>query len=418
MRALYLSPNQVKTMRNPSVFYFNPTCELAVANGSFSYNPPRLLQKFEDDCSVILFVFGTTGDFVLTKNAPSTDFILKMIDLGFEMPRFCSLAELVEKQAETFGCLCPWGWSPAAHFYLKDLKPRCVSKFKDSPVFQWTMDHFSLYERNTSLNFLKDFLDKNNTPDFLIEPENIGQKVTCINEIEALLYDKNPLVLKAPLSSSGRGIQIIRKPSLNESNRQWISGVLNQQSYLIAEPFLEKVYDFSFQFRIGMDNLEYLGHSVFETNSNGQYKYSLIHPELRSLFRTKNEELINITASIISQSLKNSVYARFHSGFLGIDAMFYQENGKLKIQPCIEINSRMNMGILARQLERFVHNDSTGRFELFYGPAGEYKKLVKEKSTTHHLITENGKLRAGFLSLTEPNEATQFGAYLEIGTDK
>jgi hypothetical protein len=405
-------------MRNPSVFYFNPTCELAVANGSFSYNPPRLLQKFEDDCSIIPFVFGASGDYVLTKNSPSTDFILKMTDLGFELPQFCTLHELIEKQTEAFESLCPWGWSPAAHFYLKDLKPRCIPEFQESPVYQWTNDHLLLYERITSLNFLKDFLDKNNSPDFLIEPENIGQKVSCISEIEALLSTKHQLVLKAPLSSSGRGIQIIWKSKLNESNKQWISGVLNQQNYLIAEPFLEKVTDFSFQFRIDNEKIEYLGHTVFETNSNGQYKCTLVHPELKSLFCPKTEELINISASLIGQSLKDSGYARFHRGFLGIDAMIFQEDGKQKIQPCIEINSRMNMGILTKQLERFVHKHSSGKFELFYGQAGDYKKFVKEKSTNHHLKTENGKLSAGFLSLTEPTEKTQFGAYLEIGTDK
>lgn len=76
------------------------------------------------------------------------------------------------------------------------------------------------------------------------------------------------------------------------------------------------------------------------------------------------------------------------------------------------------MGILSIHLERLIHTDSNGKFELFYGPQGVYRKFATEKSNQHQLKTENGKLRTGFLSLTEPNEATQFGAYLEVGTVK
>ena len=95
------------------VFYFNPTCELAVANGSFSYMPPRLLRDFENDCSVLPFVFGKSGDFVLTEKAPSKEFILRLTDAGFEMPVFCSLKEMISGKTETIGSILPWGWSPA-----------------------------------------------------------------------------------------------------------------------------------------------------------------------------------------------------------------------------------------------------------------------------------------------------------------
>jgi hypothetical protein len=61
------------------VYYFNPTCELAVANGSFSYMAPRLLREFERDCSALPFVFSTLGDFVLTENKPSRQFINSVV---------------------------------------------------------------------------------------------------------------------------------------------------------------------------------------------------------------------------------------------------------------------------------------------------------------------------------------------------
>lgn len=399
------------------VFYFNPTCELAVANGSFSYMPPQLLRDFEKDCSVLPFVFGTSSDFVLTEKKPSTEFINRLTDAGFELPDFCSLEELISKKTDS---IIPWGWSPAAHFILKDLKAQCSPKFRESPVFTWTEEYKTLYERATSLRFLNDFLAQNPL-DFFIENEMTGLIIANLEEIENLLKRQIPLVLKAPMSSSGRGIQIIRKPVLNASNRQWISGVLNQQKYLIAEPFLDKIVDFSFQFKISnTGEPEYLGYSVFETNSNGQYKSTFIHPGIEkhgsSEIYVQTEEMISGTAVRLKEALRHTVYTELHRGFLGIDAMIYRGKKGLKIQPCIEINSRMNMGILTMLIEKRIEESTTGKFELFYGSHGDFQRFATEKTQEQPLKMRNGKLSSGFLSLVEPAEEKQFGAYIILGT--
>lgn len=397
----------------PDVFYFNPTCELAVANGSFSYMPPRLLREFEQDCSVLPFVFGKSRDFVLTEKMPSKEFILKLTDAGFEMPEFCSLKELISGKTETIGSIYPWGWSPAAHFYLKELKEKCSHEFRESPVYIWKEDHKTLFERITSLHFLTDFLEQN-PKEFFVDQELIGTKANSIEEIEELLKKHIPLVLKAPMSSSGRGIQIIRKQTLNTSNRQWISGILNQQKYLIAEPFLDKVVDLSFQFKISNDDPEYLGFSVFETNSNGQYQSTLIHPEINQTISMEMEAKISATALLLKEALKDSVYTKLHRGFLGIDAMIYREKEGLKIQPCIEINSRMNMGILTTQIEKKTHDDTTGKFALFYGSRCEFKRFADNMILEQPIKLRNGKLSSGFVSLVEPDKETQFGAYFSL----
>ena len=335
-------------MAEANVYYFNPTCELAVANGSFSYQPPLLLQEMERDLSILPFAFCTENDFVLAENQPTADFQQKMRMAGFALPQFCSLAELEALPNGSIDAIYPWGWSPAAHFKLKNLKEKCSVKFRESPVFNWREEHKLLFERSTSLDFLKGIL-ANNAPDWFIKKEMTGSKATTCEEIDLILRDHSPLVLKAPMSSSGRGIQIIRNTKLNTSNKQWISGVLKQQSYLIAEPHLEKLIDLSFQFRVLSDSkIEYLGFSIFETNSNGQYRGTLIHPDLKKIAPDENAselmEMISATAKIMSKALEGSNYAHCHRGFLGVDAMIFKHQKDLLMQPCIEINSRMNMG--------------------------------------------------------------------------
>lgn len=396
-----------------NIYYFNPTCELAVANGSFSYQPPLLLQEMERDLAILPFVFCTKNDFVLTENQPPAEFIQKLGLAGFDLPRFCNLAELEAFPDDSFDAIYPWGWSPAAHFKLKNLKEKCSAKFKHSPVFNWDEKYRLLFERSSSLGFLTQLLN-NNAPDWFIGKELIGRKVTSCDEIDALLGKHSPLVLKAPLSSSGRGIQIIRKTNLNLSNKQWILGLLKQQKYLIAEPFLEKIMDISFQFRIKSEvEVEYLGFSVFETNSNGQYKGTLINPDFSGILKeapaSEITEMINTTAGLVTQALKNSFYTVAHRGYLGVDAMIFKSQSRIVMQPCIEVNCRMNMGILALFLQKRTHPSSMGKFELFLGKSGEYQSYTMKKMQP---VFQDGKLLSGFLPLTQPDKNSRFGAYI------
>jgi len=420
---LYLySDFQQNSMAKANIYYFNPTCELAVANGSFSYQPPLLLQEMEHDLSILPFVFCTENDIVLTEKPPSVIFLQKFEKLGFDLPRFCSLAELEALPGNSFDAIYPWGWSPATHFKLKNLKEKCSETFKLSPVFNWNDEHQLLFERSTSLDFLSGLLG-NIPPNWFIRKEMIGTKITSCEEIEFILEKHSPLVLKAPMSSSGRGIQIIRTAKLNTSNKQWISGVLKQQNYLIAEPYLEKLMDLSFQFQVLSDSkIEYMGFSVFETNSNGQYRCTLIHPDLKKIVPEENVfelmRMISITANILGNTLEKSKYASWHRGFLGVDAMIFKQQKSLMIQPCIEINSRMNMGILTMFLERKIHPDSTGKFELFYGSANGYCDFVDKQLLLNPPKSKQGKIYSGFLPLVEPNAKNKFGAYISLGEAK
>ncbi len=409
-------------MDKAKVYYFNPTCELAIANGSFSYMPPLLLQEMEKDLSVLPFVFASANDIILTENKPSSEFMNTLKMAGFNLPKFYTFKELNAIPSGSIDSIVPWGWSPSSHFILKELKEKCSDEFKKSPVFDWKAEHQLLYERSTSLDLLHKIL-KNNCFGWLIDENRCGKMVENCSEIETMLKKHPEIVLKAPLSSSGRGIQIIRNGKLNASNLKWISGVLKQQKYLIAEPFLNKVIDLSFQFEI-LDHCEvaYLGYSVFETNSNGQYKGTFIRPDLKTLLpdddTTVVRQMIETTSGILQEALKISDYTQYYRGYLGIDSLIFRQNGQLKIQPCIEINCRMTMGLLGLQLEKVIHRDAKGKFELFYAKSDEFMNKVKQQSQENEPKFREGKIISGFLSLAEPEPNGKFGAYIFLGSAK
>lgn len=409
-------------MTKKSVYLFNPTCELAVANGSFSYLPPLLLQQMEGDLAILPFVMANENDFVLTENKPTQKFIEKLTDAGFKIPRFCSLSELENAELPDFDAIRPWGWSPAAHHKLRNLKEKCTSDFRNSPVFNWIPRHQSLYERQTALKLLAELLE-NDPSEYFIEKDWIGKIVTGAEEINEILFRFGAVVVKAPLSSSGRGIQIIRRKTLKQPHKEWISGVLKQQKYIVAEPWLDKLLDVSFQFQVdSKTGLNYLGHTFFETNSNGQYQSTFIGANLKKLIpdveETELEEIIRTTAIKLKMALQNSDYTLFYEGFLGVDALIFRSGGRLKIQPCIEVNCRMNMGILALNCERQMQPNSPGKLSIYYNKGLNFSEFSEKMEKEFSPIIIDGRLVSGYFPLTEPLPGHKFGAYLYLGDSR
>lgn len=364
------------------------------------------------------FVFCSPDDFVLTETRPSENFLQVLKNSGFKLPRFCNFKELEAMPDDTFDKIIPWGWSPATHFYLKKLKEKCSAEFKTSPVFHWNDQHKMLYERSTSKEFLTDILSRLKY-NWLISDELTGHIILNFDELEVLLKEHGQLVVKAPLSSSGRGIQMIRNPELDNARKQWISGILKQQKYLIAEPLLDKIIDFSFQFKILAENrIEYLGLSFFETNSNGQYLKTLINADVSQIQdKTISENLKSVADTILSV-LSSSVYSKLYQGYLGVDAMIFRHENKLMLHPCVEVNCRANMGILSKFIENNVHVESRGMFELFYGAPGQFISKMSEQTKLNPIVLADGKIISGVIPLTEGNQKTKFGAYFSVEESK
>jgi hypothetical protein len=112
--------------------------------------------------------------------------------------------------------------------------------------------------------------------------------------------------------------------------------------------------------------------------------------------------------------LEKSIFKEHYHGFLGIDALVYEEGGQTKIQPCLEINPRYNMGILSKYIEKKIHTQSTGLFQVYYHPVRLYKDFVSEEIKKNPMAMADQKLLKGFASLTDAQEGSKFGAYLTL----
>jgi len=405
----------------PDIFLFNPTCELAVANGSVNYMAPAQLRKFENELGTLPWILASSQDIILVDKVPSQQFTDQLENKGFSLPAFqtkeSSLSDPSFLLADK-GFLFPWGWSPAAHKLLSPLKPGCCPEFGNSPVAEWRDVHRELYSRKSALTILERNIKEYHS-DNILSSNDLPDVCTSHEQIIALQHKWGKVVVKAPWSSSGRGLQILRPNEYNLTNRQVITGYLKQQGFVIVEPWHNKVLDLSFQFlSFGNGKIEYRGLTAFSTDHSGRYLGNYLQelppdltPELKEFL---SENLDNVKTAL-HQVLASSDYSANYYGWFGVDAIIYKSpDGKLKFHPCLEINCRFTMGAIALRLRTHLAEQSVGEFQITHGKEGDFAQYCEEMARKEPLITDSGKIVSGFLSLTPTLPENGFGAYLSV----
>ena len=140
----------------------------------------------------------------------------------------------------------------------------------------------------------------------------------------------------------------------------------------------DKVLDFAMEFFVNEDGtVEFLGYSVFHADPNGAYGYNYVESQEALV------ERINVDASLLQRLIdyhKAHLAQTAYKGSIGID-MLKTADGH--IHPCLEINFRMNMGILALLL----HEQ--------YG-AGCTIQLTPRRPNGFEALVERGKLMIAY----------------------
>ena len=406
--------------QRPDIFLFNPTCEYAVANGKASWQPNRLLQKMETDLATLPQFFTQPCDIVLTDKLPSSEFINSFNRFEYQLPQFFKKHDFikeVEIKPMTLNRLAPWGWSVATHKLLQPLKNHCSYEFKNSPVFDWNPESKYLYSKRFALEVLTKLLSELHY-DFLLPGHLLTEVCTTQSEIEKVICKWGNVMIKAPWSCSGRGLQPITKTPVHPKVWERITGIINDQGFVIAEPYLNKAADLAFQFKIEHGEIDFCGISNFFTDNKGQYQGNYIHgipSEYDNDTVTFLKSLPDILVKPIIKTLENSKLSLLYEGNFGIDMLIFRDaTNLLKVNPCLEINLRQNMGLLTLQLEKLVSPDKTAVYRMFYRQGKSFLEFKNEMIKAHPPEFVSGKLDSGFFALTEANENTQFGAYLFI----
>jgi len=411
-------------MSNESgLYHFNPTCELAIGNGSLSYTPPAYLQQFEHELGLIQIYLSTQNDYLLLNENPSPAFIDRLKVLKSDLPQFGLFADLLNrfKGGERLDSLNPWGWSPVEHKLLSSFKKYCSKSFHEQPNNSWKNEHRNLYGRPMALQVLNLFLNQQHNKNHYIPFHHLPRLVKSIDEVLACQQEWVSVVVKAPWSSSGRGLIVLNKGGVHATYKQWINGVIKSQGFVMCEPYFKKCCDISFHFSIESSSVvSYLGQVASSTDERGQFIGCYLQSQPTglnaNLTNFLNEQNLTDIALGLQAALKNCVLFHQYHGILGIDVLVYEDEAEtLRFNPCMEINLRQNMGTVTLALRSLFHVEASGFWQIKKWKSAKNDTVVdfdQKMQNKYPVVLKDGKIFKGYMPLVEPLENSTYAVYL------
>jgi len=336
---------------------FNPEHDIALASDLSNFTAPHAGRQLRHDLGFLPALWANDDDVVLVDDVELaqrslqrvTHAVEKHLGKGLLRPN-CLFAPFGQKVCtiQPQG-VNPWGWDKA----LKTRLSRVGIDKALLPSDEQIDIIRSLSHRRTSAQLL---------PQLRYEG-TIGESFECAttDEVEDLQRRYGRLVLKAPWSSSGRGVCFIHDTITDNPHvKGWLRNLLTAQGSVMAEPYYDKVKDFGMEFETTADGeVRYLGLSLFHT-ANGAYTGNILAKESLKNDMISHYVSIDLLEKIQQKIclLSASVFKRQYTGPFGVDMMVctsptggqMTKERQFLLHPCVEINLRRTMGHVALSL--------------------------------------------------------------------
>lgn len=389
----------------PQFFFFNPTCEMAVANGQVSYQPPAHLRVFERELALLPLWLAGEDDWLWHPGLVDEAYAAYLRQVGAPKVQWATEHKLPK---DTLVAARPWGWSPAAIRWLRALGLEPAPH----PLLPWQSDHRDLLSRYTGRELALRMKELLQGEALLAIPEvpRVLQRPEELEVLEATMTQ--PWLLKAPWSASGRGLFKIRSRSEGTARNPWVLGKLRQQGALLAEPFLDKVQDLSFHFVLDAQGVHFSGTTFFETDKDGQFLGCYVGQRPTEKWGAfPMEEVLFAAAGLLQEALSGMDLHLHYHGFAGVDALLFRdEAGALRLHPCIELNLRSTMGRLNLALEQRLHPQSSGFWRIERREAQE----AEQEWALNPPVLKEGHWFGGTFPLTPAPVGAGFQAVLRL----
>ena len=336
---------------------FNPEHDIALAANLSNFTSPHAGRQLRHDLGWLPAIWASDG-YVLVEDveAAQRDFARMMhrpFD-GFVDKR--QLPKLDITQVE------PWGWDLALRSFLRRYGVEVVPDEREIEVIR------NLSHRKHAVELLR-MLDFEGTTGQSWETDRI-------DAVQQALQDHQQIVVKAPWSSSGRGVRFIESA---HGLQRWIENVMAQQGSVVIETYCHKVKDFGMEFESdGKGQVRYLGLSLFHTQ-NGAYTGNILATE-----DEKNEIISRYISNDLLTSVREKIckvlgdrYRHKYAGPFGVDMMVVRGDDQqhFLLNPCVEINLRRTMGHVALALSKQVPSDQVMRIDY---TDNTYKLKIKQ----------------------------------------
>lgn len=398
-------------MTKKALYLFNPEHDLALASGEANYMAPASARRMASELALLPMWYAEEGSAVLAPSAYNLDYVKKIQELlGLSVDLITEPELAIEPDLD----IRPWGWDVALRKRLSVLGVDEV-----------------LLPSMGQLNDLREYSHRSKAvallPELQLNECFCGESyyLKTPEEWKRFVEGRKECLLKAPLSGSGKGLNWC-KGIFTPFISGWCTRVAASQGGVIAEPIYNKVEDFAMEFYSdGAGELTFVGYSLFHTGKSGMYEGNCLLSN--EAIRKKLSQYVPLEALMdLENCLKyrlSALVGIVYKGYLGVDMMIcrFPENEKpvFRIHPCVEINLRMNMGVIARFLhDRYVRPGSTGRFVIDYHPSeGEALQEHERMSATYPLESREGRVYSGYLPLVPVHRRSCYRAWIWVTPD-
>lgn len=321
---------------------FNPEHDMALAHNDGIFTPPHAVRELRADLGFLPSLWADDGDMVLVDDVGSAIERVRHVkglahDVVFvtanDIPALFAGAGKREKPFD----IVPWGWDKSLRYGLEGagVPSSCMPSDGELGVIR------TMSGRGWA-NVLRSRLPVYGQGVISMPREHYS--IEDFLECYAKIYDRHAVV-KAPWSSSGRGIRYFRG-EIGTQGLGWLNNVIRRQGYVVSEAYFDKVRDFAVEFYAHEDgSITCEGLSLFKT-VNGAYAGNILATEdskWEMLAKYDAARDLPETIELIMQVLRPCLEGKY-SGPFGVDMMILA--GGI-LHPCVELNLRRTMGHVA-----------------------------------------------------------------------
>lgn len=369
---------------------FNPEHDYALADNHPHFVALRSAAKFAYDCASFMRYLSEDECVVLDAYEPfGKDFRKKF-------------QPLLEPQHITK--VIPWGWDAAVVYQLR----RIGVDESLLPTEERLRQLRKLAHRKTTIAAMNYLRARHPHSELL---PDLPEYLSSIQEVADFVKHTPHAIFKAPYSGNGRG-HLYAHQACSPTLLRQCEGVFKRQGSILAEKQYAVVQDFAMEFTCDRGKVSFRGYSLFKTEHYG-YGGNLLMPDeeiVQQLSLYINIVEFTQIQTLVTQFLDEKI-APYYQGDAGVDMFVYQEDGKYKLHPFVEVNLRKTMGLAAHDIyARYCHPESRGTFQIVRSSV----EMLRATSLQNPMRTRDGLWISGTRFLTPVTPNTQYAVMVTL----